>query len=419
MDMMAPYIENLHSQARTLLEENLIPFWKTNLYNEEDGRFFGYIDRDGNGDPTRPVHAVLMCRALWAFSVAFSQTEDQECLVMADRLYAVLTTDFLDDHFGGIYSETTYEGIALSMQKRTFVQAFFIIAAARYGRVSGNANALESAQDLFALLKMHAQRSVGGFTDVLRRDWSDDEDGHIWWMNRHGAVYIFNSQLHMLEAAIELEEAVPTMYRTHLKEQLEFIANRFYRIEDGHLSGALSVDFEAVDATYAFGNELEAAYLMRRAAALCAAETTWASLSSTMVSKVVEHGWDEVHHGFFFSGSSSAEELNRCKVWWVQAEGLVALIDAYQADNVTNYLSLALQLWQFIETNLVDHEIGELRSSAPNPYTDERSIAQQAARDRRTGREKASAFKCPYHTVRMCVEVLQRLGPALHTGRSH
>ena len=73
MDMMAPYIENLHSQARTLLEENLIPFWKTNLYNEEDGRFFGYIDRDGNGDPTRPVHAVLMCRALWAFSVAFSQ----------------------------------------------------------------------------------------------------------------------------------------------------------------------------------------------------------------------------------------------------------------------------------------------------------------------------------------------------------
>jgi len=87
----------------------------------------------------------------------------------------------------------------------------------------------------------------------------------------------------------------------------------------------------------------------------------------------------------------------------------VALLDAYGASGNDDYLTQARETWEYIEARLLDWEGGEWFASAPNPYTDPQSLAQQEARDRRTGPEKASAYKCPYHTVRVCAEIRHRV----------
>jgi mannobiose 2-epimerase len=90
-------------------------------------------------------------------------------------------------------------------------------------------------------------------------------------------------------------------------------------------------------------------------------------------------------------------------------EAMVALLDAYEATKESCFLNWATELWKFIEEHLIDWEGGEWFSSAKNPYTDEVSIQQQRTRDNRTGKEKASAYKCPYHTVRACLEINRRV----------
>ena len=407
----------LASRADFMFRSNILPFWVTHLFDPEVQRFFGYVDKEGNGDPDRPVSAILLCRMLWAFSVGFEETQGDLCLQQARNAFQMLCRDFIDPLFGGVYYTVRHlDGQPLVLQKRTFAQAFCIIACARYARVAADERAMREARRLFYHMHRSAGLDQGGFTDILQRDWSDDREEHVWWMNPQGCACIFNSQLHMLEAGIELEQAGPSAeVRRLLGIQLDFLFDWFVLPEAdrsggiGHLGICMSARKVPLDMSESIGNELEAAYLIRRAAELCAYPVDVSPFCATLVRNALELGIDKEHGGVFFSCDLSSNVVNRCKVWWVQAEAVVALLDAYEITGDSSFVMQAAGIWRFIETWLVDWQHGEWRSSAPNPYTDPLSVAQQAQRDRRTGTGKASAYKCPYHTVRVCVEVLNRV----------
>ena len=402
-------LNHLACRARIVLNSNILPFWKQQIFDKESQLFAGYVDQRGNADLSYPLHAVLLTRMLWAYSAVYEQHKDAECLSLAHAAYKTLLQSFKDQDFGGIYYSVRQNSYPLVMQKRTFAQAFSIIALARYARATNSSEALSEAKELNRLLLLHAQTEKGGFTDTLSRDWCNENDEHIWWLNNQGSMFIYNSQLHMLEAAIEIEEASPSEEgKQQLKAQIAFILDWFLLSSSNHLIVSLSDQHHAADTTVSFSNELETAYLLRRAAALAGEQDKVDHICTTLVRNVINLALDEVHGGLFFSYHEQ-NGLNRCKVWYVHAEAIVALLDAFEFSGDLFFLTNACTLWEYIEEHLIDWNGGEWFASAKNPYTDVVSLQQQEARDRRTGKEKASAYKCPYHTVRACLEIEKRV----------
>ncbi|NCC65492.1 MAG: hypothetical protein EOM15_12635 [Spirochaetia bacterium] len=401
-------LTHLALRSRYVLDTNVLPFWKQHLYDETNGRFYSYVDQNKKPDPTKPLNAILLSRMLWAYSAVFEEYKDPESLHLAHAAYDVLLSSFKDPLYDGIFSQIRADYTPLILQKRTFAQAFYVIALARYARATGKKDALKEARQVHALLLEHAQPERGGFTDTLCRDWSDDTDEHIWWMNREGASYIFNSQLHMLEAAIELQQLDPSEAGLiQMRAQIAFILNFFLNQDKKHLCVSMTSNHKPMDTTIVFSNELEAAYLLRRAAHLTGEQADIDDLCTALVRNSMSIGLDKIHKGFFFSAQENLS-LNRCKVWYVQAEAMIALLDAFEHTKSNDFLDQAIELWQYIEQHLIDWNKGEWFASAVNPYLDALSIQQQQARDQRTGTEKASAYKCPYHTVRACIEMEKR-----------
>jgi len=408
-DSVYASLNHLACRARMVLDSNILPFWKQQVFDEESQLFAGYVNQRGDADLNYPLHTVLLTRMLWAYSAVYEQNKDAACLALAHAAYKTLLQSFKDQDFGGFYYSVRQNSYPLVMQKRTFAQAFSIIALARYARATNSSEALSEAKELNRLLLLHAQTENGGFTDTLSRDWRDEKDEHIWWMNNQGSMFIYNSQLHMLEAAIEIEEASPSEEgKQQLKAQIAFILEKFFLPSSNHLIVSLSDHHHADDTTVSFSNELETAYLLRRAATLAGEQDRVDQICTTLVRKVLNLALDEVHGGLFFSYHEQ-NGLNRCKVWYVHAEAIVALLDAFESSRDLFFLTKACTVWEYIEKHLVDWDGGEWFASAKNPYTDMVSIQQQEARDQRTGKEKASAYKCPYHTVRVCLEIEKRV----------
>ena len=96
---------------------------------------------------------------------------------------------------------------------------------------------------------------------------------------------------------------------------------------------------------------------------------------------------DEVEHGV----------VNKWRIWWVQAEGVVGFLNAYQKYGNARYLEISHALWEYIKNNIIDpREGGEWYSQV-----DEQGNYAKF-------KPEVDPWKCPYHNGRMCLEVIKR-----------
>ena len=89
--------------------------------------------------------------------------------------------------------------------------------------------------------------------------------------------------------------------------------------------------------------------------------------------------------------------INADRDWWCQAEAVVGFWHVYKLTGERVFSETAFGVWQFIRTRVVDHTHGEwfwrVRADGTVDETE----------------PKVSEWKGPYHTVRMCLEMLRRL----------
>jgi mannobiose 2-epimerase len=83
--------------------------------------------------------------------------------------------------------------------------------------------------------------------------------------------------------------------------------------------------------------------------------------------------------------------------WWPQAEAVVGLLNAFQISQDNKYLDLATKAWNFIDKYIKNKKYGEwFYKVKPDgePYHN---------------KNKVSEWKGPYHSVRACMEAIERL----------
>jgi mannobiose 2-epimerase len=261
--------------------------------------------------------------------------------------------------------------------KTAYGNAFGIYALAAYAEASDDPTVLDFAKVAFAWLDKNAHDPVkGGYFQFMDDDGTPQRAGRG---NHPGKDQ--NSSIHLLEAFTELYRVWPdSLLRERLQEMLVIVRDTIAS-DEGYLRLFFDENWTPIsfrDSSEAFirenygldhvsfGHDIETAYLMMEAAELLGVEEEETlAKGKTMVDHALSWGWDEEHGGFYdggyyFDAGARPEIVNSAKTWWVQAEGLNALLlmAEYYPNDPYNYASLFERQWDYVDRYLIDHEYG-------------------------------------------------------------
>lgn len=392
-------------RAETTAEgHRILAYWRNQVLLE-DGGFHGEVAGDGTPKVDAPRSLILAARILWTYSRAVtSGFEDSEVnRQVAHRTFDYLVRNFWDQEFLGFYWMITHEDEPLVRFKHVYGQAFAIYALSAYYQMSQRDEALKMAQFTYTLLQRHALDSVhGGFYEVFTEDWTLNEDLTDAPVN-HGGPKSMNSHLHILEAFTALYQVWPSeVLRKQLTDVLDVMRLKVVNPATHQFHLFFHADWTPIGDVVSYGHDIEGSWLMLEAAEVLSDEERTEAcreLAVRMTDAVIQDGVDE-DGGVLNEGRGQGDlrtVLDGSKEWWQQAEAVVGCVNAYQVSADGRYLEKAWRVWQFIDGQLLDKVKGEWLIKVDR----DRTANPQAP--------KVSAWKCPYHNARACMELFLRL----------
>ncbi len=379
------------------MEENLLPFWKRHSVDHDDPRqgFFGRIAHDGTGIGDARKFNVLFARYLWTWSAAFRVLGDIESRRLADRAFNYISTYFIDHEHGGMYWILNADGSLADSSKITYGQSFAIYAFSEYYRATNNEESLRLAIDIYRLLEKKVKdREHGGYLEGFTDDWHYREEKGL----AEGRIKSMNTHLHLLEAYTNLYRVWPD---SQLRESLEHLVDIFFdHIVDTnryHQDLFFGRDW-TVDGRYdSYGHDIEFSWLFYEAAEVLG-DTDLLERVSNLSIKIAEK---QLSAGLNHQGAMIYEKMGeglyrRNISWWVQAEAVVGFLNAWEISGNPDFFDAAAGVWEYIKGYMIDYQHGGW-----HPDLDEHGTPVP-------GRLKGDEWTCPYHNVRMGLEVHER-----------
>jgi mannobiose 2-epimerase len=107
---------------------------------------------------------------------------------------------------------------------------------------------------------------------------------------------------------------------------------------------------------------VETAYLLLEASAALgqASDPKTERVARLLVDHALAYGWDETNGGFYRDGTAFGVVEDKRKEWWVQFEGLNALLLMHEkyGSKDDRYFKAFQHQWRFIKEHQVDKEFG-------------------------------------------------------------
>ena len=128
-----------------------------------------------------------------------------------------------------------------------------------------------------------------------------------------------------------------------------------------------------------FGHDVETSYLVLETDELLhhlASEET-EQMAKMLVDHALAYGWDESNGGFFQDGIAMGSSESQLKEWWVQVEGLNALLMMHEryGKQESIYFQRFEQQWNFIKSHTIDgqyHGLYNLTRADGTPITQDK-----------------------------------------------
>ncbi len=386
------------------LEDNLLPFWRDRSPDHERGGFIGEMSSDGvvRADAARGL--ILNSRLLWTFSALYRELGDVRDLALARRAFDVLESAFRDRERGGYFWRVDADGRPLDRSKKIYGQAFCIYALSEFHRATGDPTALELARQTFVLIDAHAHDDrFGGYIEARAEDWSEIGDLRLSDKDMNAAKSM-NTHLHLVEGFTNLARATPDPgVASRLGELIAIFGRHILSRDpaDRHLHHFFDEKWHRCSDSRTFGHDIEAAWLLGEAAEVLADSRVRAVVEGWAVElagSVLARGMDGAG-GIAYEGRDGAV-VNGDHDWWCQAEAVVGFWHVFGLTGASGFADAAAASWGFIDRNIVDRTHGEWFWR----------VRADGAVD--TREPKVSEWKGPYHSVRMCLEMIRRLGGA-------
>ena len=207
-----------------------------------------------------------------------------------------------------------------------------------------------------------------------------------------------NTHLHILEAYTNLyrvwrDEELSRQLRNLILIFTENIVNPATR----HLDLFFDENWSSKSKIVSYGHDIEASWLIDEAARILGDEILLADVRKICIA-IAEAACDglQADGSLVYEKDISTGHVDKDRHWWVQAEGVVGFINAYELTGNEEWLKKALKCWSYISKNLIDRSGKEWFWS----------ISDDGMANLKE--DKAGFWKCPYHNSRMCLEVQMR-----------
>jgi len=402
----------IKEKLEQMLLENIVPFWYPQVIDRDDG---GYrLNHDQEGRWLGPANKTLVTqsRTVWFFSeLCNAGYGTEEHLEAARHGFAFLRDRMWDHEFGGFFWEVDAQGkIATRPHKHLYSQGFALYALAAYIQATGDTSAVRLAREFFRLLEFHAHDGeYGGYREFFRRDWGPVPENIDPYMGGDGPkIKLMNTHLHLMEpfTTYYLVSRDPVV-RERLVELIFVQSNAVVRKEVGGCTDKYERDWTPLrDPQYeriSYGHDIENVWLLVEACSAAGiANGPLLDLYRTLMDYSLRYGFDHEEGGFYDTGPFGEPADQRDKIWWVQAEGLVASLYMYYLTREERYFTAFAKTLDWISEHQVDWERGDWHAW----------IA-----DGEAGGSKAGAWKSPYHNGRAMLQCLKIIDSLEAEGR--
>jgi cellobiose epimerase len=185
--------------------------------------------------------------------------------------------------------------------------------------------------------------------------------------------------------------------RRQLENLVEIFDNHILNRQTYHLELFFSADWTVSGRYDSYGHDIEFSWLLFEAAHVLGDPEILerAAKTAVMVARA------QMEEGMNADGAmiyeKTGDTFRRNISWWVQAEAVVGFLNAWELSGSMEFLEAAYGVWQYIDERMIDRQHGGWF-----PDLDEHGTP-------RPGRRKGDAWTCPYHNVRMGLEVFERL----------
>lgn len=374
-------------------------WWCKHGLDEKHGGFWGRIDDCNRIDRQANKGVIQNARILWYFSEVAKFRGRAQDVACAERAYAYICKHFIDEQYGGVFWELNCRGQVLNGRKQIYAQAFALYAFCAYYRLTGDAQALTYAQQLFELIERYGRDGEqGGYFEAFNREWGSIDDLRLSPKEMNWPKTM-NTHLHVLEAYSSLFVTCASDPVEQALHELVTCFDQRFITASGHLRMFMDGNWQDKSDCYSFGHDIECSWLLWEAVEAVGDETLRNALrprvlrmAEVCVSEGIGSRGELLDAYNFIKG-----EMNPERVWWVQAEAMVGFLNAYALSGDAAYFATFEGLWRFIQTYQIDREYGEWRWLSSLDESQNHSD------------HKGGPWKGPYHNGRAMMEVLRRL----------
>ena len=375
--------------------EHVVPFWE-GLKDDTYGGYYGLLDFDLKLDKKAVKGCILNSRILWFFSNAYLCFQDESYLKYAKHAYDFLMKYCIDNENGGVFWSVTYDGKVEDDTKHTYNQAFAIYALSSYYDAAGNRDALDKAYELFGIIESKC-RDQEGYLEAFTRTFAPVSNEKLS-ENGVEATRTMNTLLHVFEAYTEL-------YRVdrnpevgdRLKFILDIFADKIYNPKLGRLEVFFDRDYNTLIDLYSYGHDIETAWLIDKGLDILD-DPAYTEKLHVITAVLTRQVYMEAFDGNSMPAECCKGEVEESRIWWIQAEAMVGFYNGYQRFPVKKgYREAVIQLWSFIKEYIIDKREG----SEWFWEVDEKGVPFSK-------KEIVEPWKCPYHSGRMCFELIRR-----------
>lgn len=378
------------------LTGNILPFWIDRMTDQEYGGFYGCIDGHNQLHAKADKGVILNTRILWTFSAAYAYTPNTQYLEVAQRAYHYIKSYFLDPVHGGVYWALDHQGTPVDTKKQLYAQAFALYAFSEYYKITQQQEVLNTCIEFFNHIETFSfDRQYNGYFEALDREWNILPDVRLSDKDAN-EVKTMNTHLHILEAYTNLFRIWPEQT---LKGQLKNLTQLFFEkfiSPTYHFNLFFDEQWQLKSDATSYGHDIEGSWLLHEAVKVLD-ESTLLDKVEDIAIKMVEASLAGIDDDGALINETTKTIIDSDKHWWVQAEALVGLVNAWQITGDDKYLEYTRKTWAFIQKHIIDRENGEWLWRVTKTH------------DRVTKEDKAGPWKCPYHNGRAMMELIKRL----------
>jgi mannobiose 2-epimerase len=403
----------LADQTDAMLRQDILGVWFPRSIDHENGGFYSEFNREWQPTKSLGKFSVFQGRMTWISSQIVIHRPDLKDQYLPYVKHGVdyLSDVLWDKQYGGFYWGLDDQGQTNSFYtdgKHLYGISFGLYGAAAAYQATHDPKALALAKKTFRWIEEHAHDAKNG--------------GYFEWLTREGKVVegnpdqvtlqgvplsqfpvgykSMNTHIHLLESITQLYEVwKDDTVRKRLEELLAVVRDKVC-VQPGAMNLYFTNDWRPIPDHDSYGHDIETAYLMLESEDVLGRthDPRTVRMARQLVDHSLAYGWDESYGGFYGDGITFGKPEDKGKEWWVEMEGLNALLLMHQeyGHQTDVYFKAFQKQWRFIQNCQVDAQ-----------YHGVYTLVGEDGTPIHAG--KGSIWKGAYHDGRALLNVTERL----------